>query len=159
MPRPDDALAPLDLDAQPLDLAGERLGVGGQRARRQIVAGSVLQVAGGVDGARHERRLGNCLAQVGRAGEDQSLKRLRRCAGVLRGSGLVLIEAVVGEHRALDQRAGDLGVESSGACQHSATVDSSRARPRTAAATTRARSGVKRSRLPSPTSSQRLPSA
>src|SRR3954451_16915864 len=46
-----------------------------------------------------------------------------------------------------------------GSSQHSVRVPSSRARPWTAAAATRARSAAKRSRAPSPTSSQRRPSA
>ncbi len=82
-----------------------------------------------------------------------------------RRRGLVQVEAVVGEDRALHERPRDRSIRivvpppMAGTSQHSTRVESSRARSRAIAAATRARSGVKSLRGPSPTVSQRLPSA
>ncbi len=71
--------------------------------------------------------------------------------------GLVALEAVVAEDRALDERAGDAGSLAAGACQQSARVEISRARSHATAAATRSALGGQLRARPRPTSSQRLP--
>ena len=159
IPRPVMPSRPSTSTDRAVDLPGERLGVLGERGRREVVAGPVLQVARRVDRLGHERRLGDRRLQVRGRGDDQALEALRAFGVVVAGRRrLVALEAVVGQDRPLDERRRRPPGRRRRASQQSVRVDSSRARSRATAAATRARSGVKSSRLPRPTISQRLPS-
>ena len=105
-PAGDDALAALDLDRQVPDLLGDCRGVLAERTRREVIGGSVLEIACAVHGICDDRRVRDGLPEVACARDDQALEPLRgplRFVAVRR-SRLVAIEAVVPEDRALDER-------------------------------------------------------
>ena len=84
----------------------------GERGRGEVVGGAVLQVARGVDRGGDARRVADRFAEVGGREDAQRFEALDWRLVLVRSRRLEAPEAVVGEHRALDERFGEESVGS-----------------------------------------------